>query len=159
MLVDFLERECSHDCLSCRQWLQRGRRGRSKPQWQRGHGRFDVVNERLEKKGARKVSSWLKAVYTTPPPARRWEDFPDRLAVLEDATGLRLNLPTWAEDLDQQTEDLGAVRQRTDERIDAIVTLARTGRLTSRGGRLAQIADGTGAEVIDLRPELEDAPF
>ncbi len=157
-LVDFLEAECSHDCVSYRQWLKRGRRG-PKPKWQAGDGRFDAVNERLEKKGARKVSSWLEAVYTTPPTSRRWSEFPDRLAVLEEATGLRLNLPAPAEDLDQEAEDLAGVRHAVDERIDAIVSLARTGRLKTRGGRLAQIADVAGAEVIDVRPDLEDAPF
>lgn len=157
-LVDFLEAECSHDCVSYRQWLKRGRRG-PKPKWSPGDGRFDAVNERLEKKGARKVASWLEAVYSTPPPSRRWSDFPERLAVLEEATGLRLNLPAPAEDAGQEAEDLAGVRHAVDQRIDAIVTLARTGRLKTRAGRLAQIADVAGAEVIDLRPELEDAPF
>lgn len=127
-LVDFLEAECSHDCLEYRTWLKRGRRGR-KPQWRPGDGRFDAVNERHERKGARKVASWLEAVYTTPPPSRRWEDFPERVAVLEEATGLRLELPTPAEQLERRGGDVGAVRQRTDERIAAIVGLARTGRL------------------------------
>jgi hypothetical protein len=157
-LVDFLETECSHDCLSYRQWLQRGRRG-PKPAWRPGDGRFDAVNERLERRGARKVASWLEAVYTTPPASRRWSEFPGRLASLEEATGLRLNLPAPAEDLDREADDVAGVRRAVDERIDAIVNLARTGRLKTRAGRLAQIADVTGGEVIDLAPELEDAPF
>jgi hypothetical protein len=138
-LVDFLEAECSHDCLEYRTWLKRGRRGR-KPQWRPGDGRFDAVNERHERKGARKVASWLEAVYTTPPPSRRWEDFPDRVAVLEEATGLRLELPAPAEARDRRGVDVAAVRHRTDARIAAIVALARTGRLRGddAGGRVTK---------------------
>jgi hypothetical protein len=156
-LVDFLEAECSHDCLEFRTWIKRGRRGR-KPQWRPGDGRFDAVNERLEKKGGRKVASWLEAVYTTPPPSRRWEDFPDRIAVLEEATGLRLELPAPAEAHDRRGVDVAAVRQRTDERIAAIVGLARTGRLrtTKKTGGARSMGR---APTQTAGAELEDAPF
>jgi hypothetical protein len=144
-LVDFLETECSHDCASYRKWIARGRRGR-KPQWSAGDGRFDAANERWDKKRGRKISSWLEVVYTTPPPSRRWADFPERLAVLEEATGLRLNLPDQAEAFDRSGEEIDAVRQRTDERIAAIVHLARTRRLDDDG-------------LTQAGPMLEDAPF
>jgi hypothetical protein len=150
-LVDFLEEECSHDCGEFRAWLQRGRRG-PKPRWRPGDGRFDAVNERLERHGARKVSSWLEAVYTTPPPSRRWEDFPERLAVLEEATGLRLELPSPAEDLARGGGDVAAVRHATDERIAAIVNLARTGPRLKKRRRRAALVDQADAE-------LEAAPF
>lgn len=147
-LVDFLEAECSHDCLEYRHWLNRGRRG-PKPKWRPGDGRFDAVNERHDRKGGRKVASWLEAVYTTPPPSRRWADWPGRVAVLEEATGLRLELPAPAEALDRRGGDVAEVRHRTDERIAAIVGLARTGRLKRR----------RGAAPAAPAAELEDAPF
>lgn len=153
-LVDFLENECSHDCLEFRKWIQRGRRG-PKPKWRPGDGRFDAVNERLDKRGGRKVASWLEAVYTTPPPSRRWEDFPDRVAVLEEATGLRLELPAPAEAHDRRGGDVAEVRHRTDARIAAIVGLARTGRLrtTKKRGRPVH------GPAAPISAELEEAPF
>lgn len=130
-LVQFLEDECSHDCAEYRAWLRRGRRG-PKPRWRPGDGRFDTVNERFERRSrGRKVASWLEAVYTTLPPSRRWDDFPGRLEVLSEATGLRLNLPAQAERRAQKSIDVAAVRHRTDERITGLIALARSGRLTS----------------------------
>lgn len=132
-LVDFLEAECSHDCDAYRTWVRRGRRG-PKPRWRPGDGRFDALNERLERrKSGRKIASWLEAVDATPPPSRRWEDFPERLEVLEEATGLRLNLPAAAESFAQDDDELAGVRRATDDRIEQLVELARTARLSQPG--------------------------
>jgi hypothetical protein len=138
-LVDFLEAECSHDCDAYRTWVRRGRRG-PKPRAHAGDGRFDAINERWDRKRGRKVASWAEAVAATPPPSRRWVDFPDRLAVLEEATGLRLNLPDQAEVMARDSDDRAALRRAADDRIEALVDLARSSRLSS----------GT---------ELGDAPF
>lgn len=140
-LVDFLEAECSHDCETYRSWVRGGRRG-PKPKWHKGDGRFDAINERFERRSSgRKVASWIEAVYVTPPPSHQWDDFPERLEVLEEATGLRLNLPPPAEArqlADQEAEQLQAA---ADDRIDALVDLARSSRLSGRP------------------PAIEDSPF
>lgn len=138
-LVDFLEAECSHDCDAFRTWVRRGRRG-PKPRAHPGEGRFDAINERWDRRRGRKVASWAEAVAATPPPSRRWADFPDRLEVLEEATGLRLNLPQKSEVMARDDDDRAAIRRAADDRIEALVELARSSRLSG----------GT---------ELADAPF
>lgn len=140
-LVDFLEAECSHDCETYRAWVRGGRRG-PKPRWRKGDGRFDAINERFERRTpGRKVASWIEAVYVTPPPSHKWQDFPERLQVLEEATGLRLNLPEAAEARELADQEIGGLQRSADERIDALVDLARTTRLSGQA------------------PEIEDAPF
>jgi hypothetical protein len=140
-LVDFLEAECSHDCDTYRAWVRRGRRG-PKPKWHPGDGRFDAINERFERRSdGRKVASWIEAVYVTPPPSHKWDDFADRLEVLEEATGLRLNLPEPAEARHLADEEAEQLQRAADDRIDALVDLARSSRLSGKP------------------PALEDAPF
>lgn len=140
-LVDFLESECSHDCETYRAWVRGGRRG-PKPRWRKGDGRFDAINERFERRSpGRKVASWIEAVYATPPPSHRWDDFPERLQVLEEATGLRLNLPAPAEARELAEQEIAGVQRAADDRIDALVALARSSRLSGKP------------------PALEDAPF
>lgn len=130
-LAQFLEDECSHDCLEFKRWIRRGRRG-PKPRWRPGDGRFDAINERFERRSrGRKVASWLEAVYTTLPPSRRWDDFPERLKVLEEATGLRLNLPELAETRARTSTDVAEVNHQADARIAGLLSLARSARLTS----------------------------
>jgi hypothetical protein len=140
-LVDFLEAECSHDCDTYRAWLRGGRRG-PKPKWHKGDGRFDAINERFERRSAgRKVASWIEAVYVTPPPSHEWDDFPERLEVLEEATGLRLNLPEPAESRQLADQEADQVLRAADDRIDALVDLARSSRLRGKA------------------PTVEEAPF
>lgn len=111
------------------EWLRRGRRGR-KPELGAGDGRFDALNEGLERKGRNRVSSWHEAVRAVVPPSRRWADFDQRLELLEDATGLRLNLPGPAEDLEVQAEGRDQCYAAGDRLRDDLVERARGGRLT-----------------------------
>jgi hypothetical protein len=128
-LVEFLEQECSHDCERYRTWVRRGRRG-SKPPWRPGDGRFDALQVGLDLKGARKISSWLEAVYVTIPPSRRWSDFAVRLQYLVDATGLSLMLPEEAEELVERRDEREHCQRVADERIEELILLARSARLT-----------------------------
>lgn len=129
-LGDLLESDCSHDCVRYRKWINGGRRG-PKPQAGPGDGRFDALNERLELRGKRRVSSWLEAVHVTVPPSRKWEDFRDRLPVLEEATGLSLMLPEGAEVLKVDAETRRACQQMADAKAGELVAEARGGRLLS----------------------------
>jgi hypothetical protein len=130
-LLDFVERECSHVCKQYRVWLQRGRRG-SKPA-PTFDGRFDAIEVPLDLHGARRISSWLEALYITPPPSRRWEDFAPRLQHLADATGLALHLPEEAEALAVGDSDVEHCRSVADERVEALIALARASRLPGAG--------------------------
>lgn len=127
-LAELLETDCSHDCQRYRAWVRRGRRG-PKPLAGPGDGRFDALNERLDLKGKRRVSSWIEAVHVTVPPSRRWQDFADRLPALEEATGLSLNLPPQAEALHVDAEAREACRDRADQAAADLVDRARAGRL------------------------------
>jgi hypothetical protein len=131
-LVDFLEAECSHDCLRYRDWMNRGRRGK-KPAWRPGDGRFDSLQVGLDLKGTRKISSWLEAVYVTVPPSHRWADFENRLPFLIEATGLPLMLPAGAEALAGEGGDVDQCHAEADGRIEALLVLAREERLTGDG--------------------------
>lgn len=127
-LGELLESDCSHECLAYRAWLNRGRRG-PKPIAGPGDGRFDALNERLELRGPRRVGSWLEAVHVTVPPSRRWADFADRMPALEEATGLRLDLPAHAEDLARAELDREACADRADSEARDLVKRARRGRV------------------------------
>jgi hypothetical protein len=130
-LSEFVELEAKGQSERAYQdWVKGGRRG-PKPRRARGDGRFDAINEGLERRGARAVASWSEAVRAIVPPTKRWEDFAPRLPFLEEATGLRLNLPAPAEELElgggrgAECEQLGeGARERLLER--------------ARGGRLAE---------------------
>jgi len=129
-LRDFVELEAKGQSeRAYQEWVRGGRRG-PKPRRARGDGRFDAINEGLERRGARAVASWSEAVRAIVPPTKRWADFGPRLELLEDATGLRLNLPAPAEELElgggrgAECEQLGeGARERLLER-------ARGSRLT-----------------------------
>jgi hypothetical protein len=95
-LDDFLQREWGNGSQAYKAWRRRGRRG-PKPRLQAFDGRFDALNGAWDLEGPRAVGSWLEALYETIPASGRWDDFADRLPVLEEATGLRLQLPAPAE--------------------------------------------------------------
>jgi hypothetical protein len=97
-LAELLETDCGRrECADFTAWERRGRRG-PKPRAAPGDGRFDPLNERWERRTpGRRVASWREAVTVTAPSSRRWEDFGDRVPVLEEATGFRLALPDRAE--------------------------------------------------------------
>lgn len=127
-LVTFLEQECGRrSCDDYRTWVRRGRRG-SKPRATHD-GRFDQIEVPLDLRDGRKLSSWLEAVYVIVPPSRRWEDFPERLQLLADATGLTLQLPEEAHVLVVGEEDAERCQATAEERVDALIALAREARL------------------------------
>lgn len=96
-LLDLVESDCGHDCTAYSDWVGGGRRG-PKPRARAGDGRFDALNERWERRTpGRKVASWREALAVTAPSSRRWADFAERVPVLEEAVGFRLNLPAGAE--------------------------------------------------------------
>ncbi len=127
-LQEFLEVECSNDCEAFRGWVRGGRIG-PKPKANPAEGRFDTINEQFEKrKAGQKVASWIEAVYVTVPKSRRWEDFEGRAAVLSEATGVDLVLPTEAEAGATAEEDVAACQAAADAKIDNVLQTARAGR-------------------------------
>jgi hypothetical protein len=131
-LVTFLEQECGRrSCDDYRSWVRRGRRG---PKPRATHdGRFDQIEVPLDLRGTRKLSSWLEAVYVIVPPSRRWEDFPERLQLLADATGLTLQLPEEAHVLVVEDSDTERCQATAEHRVDALIELARQERLPGAG--------------------------
>jgi hypothetical protein len=129
-LQDFVESEGGQASYNYRLWLRRKRRGPKPPP--SPDGRFDPFNEYLELTGKNRISSWLEALHRTVPSSRRWEDFPDRLPLLEDATGLRLNLPGPAEEAAVALADIKECRTRADEAVDDLLSRARHGRWPGR---------------------------
>jgi len=127
-LVEFLESECGTHCDQYQRWIRQGRRG-PKPRPTFGDGRFDAIEVPLELHGAREISSWLEAVWVIPPPSRQWEDFPPRLQLLADATGLTLQLPNEAEGLVVGDRDRARCHDEIDARIDELIALARESRI------------------------------
>jgi len=129
-LVDFVQGEAKGAAERAYQrWVRGGRRGR-KPTRAAGDGRFDAINEGLERRGARAVASWSEAVRAVVPPSRRWADFGGRLPLLEDATGLRLNLPGPAEVLELGGQRGAECEQLGEGARGRLVEEARAGRLT-----------------------------
>jgi hypothetical protein len=127
-LLEFLESECGTHCDQYQTWIRRGRRG-PKPRPTYGDGRFDAIEVPLELHGARAISSWLEAVWVIPPPSRRWEDFPPRLQLLADATGLILQLPEEAEERVVGDRDRARCHDEIEARIDELIALARESRI------------------------------
>ena len=98
----------------------------------------------LERNGKRAIASWLEAVYLTVPPSRRWQDFPERLQFLADATGLTLQVPDETQALDIERGDVERCRTAADERIEALIAVAREARLT---------------EALEEQGDDDEAPF
>jgi hypothetical protein len=83
-------------------------------------------------------------VFATVPPSHRWEDFAERVQLLADATGLALQVPDETQSLDVQRGDVERCRTAADERIDALIAVARETRL---------------AESVEAEGDDEKAPF
>jgi len=129
-LRDFLELEAKGASERAYQaWVRGGRRG-PKPTLAAGDGRFDAINEQLERRGRRAVASWSEAVRAIVPPTKRWGDFGDRLELLEEATGLRLALPGPAEALELGGQRGAECEQLGEGARERLLEEARTGRLT-----------------------------
>jgi len=142
-LLDFYESECGQRCEDFRQWVRGGRRGR-KPHLDTSDGRLDSFNETLELRGRHKVTNWLEALYRVVPASRRWEDFRDRLPLLEEATGLRVELPEEAEELARLEAYAAECREGGDARIDDLLRVARETRL----GRGAPVTMGEDQDEV-----------
>lgn len=138
-LEDFIELEAKGAKESAyRTWVSGGRRGK-KPELSKGDGRFDAINETLNLRGGRRVSTWKEALARTVPASRRWADFEQRIEMLEDATGLRLNLPGPAEELVDQGSTRAQCFAAGDRYRDDLVDHARRGRLAAAGDDLGDV--------------------
>lgn len=128
-LAELLQREGGTSAeYEYRRWVRGGRRGK-KPALGAGDGRFDALNERWELKGGRRVASWIEAVYVSVPTSRRWADFEARLPVLEEATGLRLELPAHGFRAKVAEMDRDECERRIDAQIGELLRDARDGRI------------------------------
>lgn len=139
-LRTFLDAHFGRDDEKYLKWLGSGRRGR-KPTSDYADGRLDGINYTWNLHGARAANNWTEAIYATIPESRRWEDLEERLAVLEEATGLSLELPPAAAELVTTRAD----RDRFEE--------AAEGELEDVYGRAREAA------VMQTSGGLEDAPF
>src|SRR5207249_8983163 len=76
---------------------------------------------RPRRKGARRVASWIEALHAAVPQSHYWEDFDERLPYLEEAAGMRLDLPEEAERLEVQRVDIGRCREGTEAAVEELV--------------------------------------
>lgn len=144
-LHDFLQREFGRAEVAYRAWRRGGRRG-PKPQLAlKDDGRLDAINYAWDLHGPRAAGSWIEAVYASIPSSKRWDDFAERLPVLEEATGIApIVMPAPAEKRALRRQERAAVDDATEQSIDELVARARSGRLAA--GRARAL-------------ELEEAPF
>jgi len=135
-LQELVESDCGQDCKIYRDWVRRGRRG-PKPRLAPGDGRFDPINVGLDRKGGRRVASWVEALHATVPPSRHWQEFDERLPFLEEAAHMRLELPEEAERLELQRAEIERCRAGEDAALEDLFGRARVGRLRRTLGGLA----------------------
>jgi len=132
-LAELLESDCSQACGHYRRWRRNGRRGPKVPMRTNGEGRFDPLDVALDRKGKRRISSWLEAAYAGVPPSRHWQDFRSRLGPLADATGLRLALPEPAYRLEDDQEAFAQCHEQAERDLaEAMAQRPRTRRKTRR---------------------------
>lgn len=120
-------------------WQRGGRRG-PKPRTEITDGRLDSINEYYDLRGASRVASFTEAVYHAIPSSRRWADLEQRLIPLEEAAGVKINLPDEALRLQASESDVEECRADVDRRISELYSKARAGR-------------------VETKPPLEEAPF
>lgn len=114
-------------------WRANGRRG-PKPTTSYADGRLDGINYTWDLHGPRAANTWTEAIYETVPSSGRWADFAERLPVLEEATGLSLELPAPAARVttaraDREQYEEGAELELEDvyERARASATMHTSG--------------------------------
>lgn len=105
-------------------WRRNGRRG-AKPTHDYADGRLDGINYTWNLHGARQANTWTEAIFATIPDSRRWEDFGGRLEVLEEATGLSLELPAAAARLHTAAAERGRYREGAELEVDEVYDQAR----------------------------------
>jgi hypothetical protein len=112
-------------------WQRGGRRG-PKPRTTITDGRLDAINEYYDLRGASRVASFTEAIYHAIPSSRRWEDLEERLGPLEEATGVKINLPDEALRLSVGKLDVKACEEEVDRRLGELFEKAKTGRLEEK---------------------------
>lgn len=105
-------------------WRANGRRG-PKPTTGYADGRLDGINYTWNLHGTRAANSWTEAIYETVPSSGRWEDFAGRLPVLEEATGLSLELPAPAARLDVAGGDRARYTEGAELELEDVYDRAR----------------------------------
>ncbi len=105
-------------------WHRNGRRGQ-KPRTEITDGRLDAVNEHYDLRGANRVASFTEAIYHAIPSSRKWKDLESRLGPLEEAAGIKINLPDEALKLSAASSNLEECRADIDARISALFKEAR----------------------------------
>lgn len=108
---------------------RRGHRRGPKPRTTITDGRLDAINEFYDLRGSRRVASFTEAIYHAIPNTRRWKDLEARLAPLEEAAGIKINLPDEALRLSASESDLEECRADVDRRISDLFRRARDERL------------------------------
>jgi len=114
--------------LAFLKWQRGGRRG-PKPRTKITDGRLDAINEYYDLRGANRVASFTEAVYQAIPASRKWRDLEARLRPLEEAAGIKVNLPDEALKLSATSLDVEECRADVDARISALFKRARGGRV------------------------------
>jgi len=89
-LFDRMESEDGAIGDQYRAWIANNQRGH-KPTIPASDGRFDALNEQQDRKGPRRISCWLEAVYASLPSNRQWDDID--LRALSEAYGEALHMP------------------------------------------------------------------
>lgn len=116
-------------------WRANGRRG-PKPTKDYADGRLDGINGTWDLHGARQANTWTEAIFATIPDSRRWADFEQRLGVLEEATGLALELPAPAARLHTTAADRARFREGAELELDEVYDQARQAATMQTSGEL-----------------------
>lgn len=124
-LAELLQRETSRADDLFAKWIKGGKRGPKPPGYPE---LLDAINEWHNLHGKRAAQTWTEALYVITPKSRRWSDFGNRLAPLEEATGLRLVMPSQAERLHAAELDAEACASGAEAQIANLVSAARGGR-------------------------------
>jgi len=141
-LREFLDAHFGRDDERYLKWMRNGRRG-PKPTGPYADGRLDGINYTWDLHGARAANTWTEAIYATLPSSGRWEELEERLPVLEEATGLSLELPPAAARLQTSRGDRERYAAGAEDELDDVYGRAREAAVMQTGGE----------------GELEEAPF
>lgn len=139
-LRTFLDAHFGRDDERFLRWLRGGRRG-PKPTGPYADGRLDGINYTWDLHGARSANTWTEAVYATIPESRRWADFEERLPVLEEATGLALELPAPAARLQTSRAERQRFAEGAELEVDDVYGRAREAAVMQSSGGLEELPD------------------
>jgi hypothetical protein len=105
-----------------------------KPTGPYADGRLDAINYTWDLHGARAANTWTEAIYATLPASGRWEDLEERLPVLEEATGLSLELPPPAARLQRSRGDRERYAEGAELELEDVYGRAREAAVMQTGG-------------------------